>query len=674
MSSRMYGAMLFFAFATPTQWALAGGIDGSTYESLVAPTASPSGRRDAVNIREYLGSCTCTNVDDCASSAANRAKAVGAVLYFPAGTYPLSAWSPPCPLQIVGDGEGKTVLQRPAETSKGTVISSSNCGALDIRELTLDGNKANNSTVGYTIVLDGDWNVTLTNVEIRNSKGAGSALSLRSTRDDSENTRTRLSSLYLHDNDGNGIYIQFHAWNWVIRDSVIRNNGGIGVSVIDYVFPPTSEQFSGCSVVNNDVSYNAGSGISLTSDITGGVASRPSNGLSATVQNCEILGNKVNYNRNYGIIMAGGYRIRIGSNAVAHNGTGRSAEVAGINSALCRECDIHGNTSEYNDYYGIDSGGAVDSTVHDNVITNNGNATVNSGNGINCGACRSVDISNNLIGSNGWANGGAQIHITTYDSGIAGLPLSAQNISVRGNRLICANSNEVGVQVLSDPPDTTIEDNWAQGCTLLNGYVLHVTTPKVHGNRQDNWVNGISFTPTRADVVYPDAVENITLLPVPGNEIKALRPYFYSTNYQTVYAVVVTAGGSGYSSSPNITFTGGGCRREPAGRVFQDNSGHVVGVNLTAYGAGCSAAPSAVITDSSGSGARATAYVLNALPINGRELKVQSAPGLTLREDPKNLNLQGGTSFTVPGGSPILSSFEGRENHWIEIARRALAP
>jgi hypothetical protein len=638
----------------------------------VAPSENSAAKLDSINVRAYLAPCSSSaNVNACATNAANHAKAAGLALYFPAGMYLLSAWAPPCPLAIVGAGQGETIFQRPVSSAE-SVINSTSCGGLRISNLTIDGNKVNNADISYTVVLNGNWNFTFDNVEIKNSKGPGSALTAQSTADDSKNTHSTLSNLYLHDNDGNGVYFQHHAWNWTLRDSVIRNNGGVGVTVIDYVFPPVVGQFSNCAIIDNDISYNTGNGISVTSGITGGTSPKPSNGPFNTVQNCKILGNQVNHNSHYGIIMTGGHNIEIGSNTTTYNGTGTGSVVAGINSALCDGCDVHDNTSNYNAFYGIDAGGAVNTTVRHNVITNNGNSQINNGNGINCGACQSVDIADNLIANNGWTGGGPQIHVTTYDGGVSGFSISAQNVSIRRNRLICANSNEVGVIVLSDPPHMTIEDNWTEGCTTLKGYVLHVTNAQVQRNRQDNWFNGVAFTSSSATVVYPDAVENITVASVSGNKITALWPYFYSTNYQTVYAVVVTGGGSGYSTSPTVSFSGGGCGTEPKGAVFQDNAGHIVGVNLIAFGSGCTYAPTLSFSDSTGSGATATAYVLTSLPINGRMLNVLWPSGLTVTLDPNHFNLLGRASFTVPNRASYLSTFQARDNHWIETGRNTV--
>ncbi len=621
-----------------------------------------------MSIQPYLSKCSRSpTVNLCATNAAAQAKAAGLSLYFPPGIFPLSDWEPPCPLTIFGAGQGKTILQRPAH-SGGVVISVANCGGLGLSNLTIDGNRAENTAVSYTVVLKDSWNSVIERVEIRNSKGPGSALTLQSMADDSKNTRSTFSDLNVHDNDGNGIFFQKHAGNWLIRDSVIRNNGGDGVAVIDYEFPPVAGQFSNCTIVHNRISGNRKSGISLTSGIIGGTSALATNGPFDTVRNCRIADNQLDHNNGYGIIMAGGFGIEIANNSATHNGTGLGSVVAGINSALCTRCNVHDNLAAYNDFYGIDTGGAVETVVHHNTISNNGNATIDNGNGINCGACQHVDITGNVISSNGWSAGGAQIHLTTYDGGTSGFSISARDIKVRENHLVCANSNEVGLLVLSDPPNTTVEDNWAEGCAPFKGYVLHVTRAEVHRNRQDNWSEGTDFTPSISDPVYPDAVENILWPSASRSVVDALRPHFYSTNYHTVYAIVVTERGSDYSTSPTVNFIGG-CEKEPTGSVFQDNAGHVVGVNLTSFGSGCTSPPRVLFADGSGSGAAATPYVLTALPVDGRTLTVLWPPGTTVVNKSNDLSLLGGVSFTVPSNSFSLSTLRGRNGHWTETAR-----
>jgi hypothetical protein len=625
---------------------------------------------NAVDVQGYLVACAgAVNVNACATTAALQAQKLALPLRFPAGTYRLSDWSPPCPLQIVGDGQSRTILERPDHSASGIVIAASHCGGLRMSHLTIDGNRANNATTGYSVVLDGNWHTSLEDVEIENSQGPGSALTLQSTADDLKGTHSRLSGLNVHDNDGNGIYLQRHAWNWTIVNSVLRRNQGDGIDVIDYVFPPATKQFSDCAILNNEISHNGANGVSLTSGIDGGTPARPSNGPFNTVQNCKIAGNRVSFNGAYGIIMSGGYRIELASNKTENNGSHKGSEVAGINAALCEQCDIHDNISDHNDFYGIDVGGAVHTRVRHNLVTDNGNPTIGNGNGISCGACRYVSILDNVIRNNGAGAGGPQIHVTTYDGGVSGFALPAQNITIRGNTLACANSRQIGLLVLSDPQNMIIEDNRTHGCAPMLGYVLHTTAAQLHGNQQDDWVDGAALVAAQGAAVFPDAAEVIAVSPHSGHAVTALQPYFYSTHFHTVYAVVVTAGGSGYSQAPTVSFSGGGCNAEPTGFAFQDNAGHVVGVDLRGYGSGCTSAPRVSFADASGSGASATAYVLNSPPITGRVLKVHLPAGVAVENKPDGLGLLGDKSFVVPTGAGYLSTFEGRNNRWIETSR-----
>jgi hypothetical protein len=86
-----------------------------------------------------------------------------------------------------------------------------------------------------------------------------------------------------------------------------------------------------------------------------------------------------------------------------------------------------------------------------------------------------------------------------------------------------------------------------------------------------------------------------------------------SAAFAQVYAVTVTAGGSGYTSNPTVTATGGACTTEP---TFQATiaSGAVSAVSVTFAGV-CTvagAAPSIAITGGGGTGAAATAIMLQA--------------------------------------------------------------
>ena len=76
---------------------------------------------------------------------------------------------------------------------------------------------------------------------------------------------------------------------------------------------------------------------------------------------------------------------------------------------------------------------------------------------------------------------------------------------------------------------------------------------------------------------------------------------------RTVSAVTVTAGGSGYTSAPTVSFTGGGGTGATATATV--TGGLVTGVNVTNIGSGYTSAPTVAFSGGGGTGAAATAIV-----------------------------------------------------------------
>ncbi len=78
-----------------------------------------------------------------------------------------------------------------------------------------------------------------------------------------------------------------------------------------------------------------------------------------------------------------------------------------------------------------------------------------------------------------------------------------------------------------------------------------------------------------------------------------------------VASVNITNAGSGYTSAPTVTFSGGGCTAEPAA-TSTVAGGQVTGINFTGYtshfqGFGCTSAPTIAFSGGGGTGAAATA-------------------------------------------------------------------
>src|SRR5262249_53445704 len=78
-----------------------------------------------------------------------------------------------------------------------------------------------------------------------------------------------------------------------------------------------------------------------------------------------------------------------------------------------------------------------------------------------------------------------------------------------------------------------------------------------------------------------------------------------------VSAVSVTSRGSGYTSAPTVTLSGGGGSGATATAII--SGGVVTSVRITNGGSGCTSAPTVSFTGGGGSGAAATAVVGGAL-------------------------------------------------------------
>jgi len=86
-----------------------------------------------------------------------------------------------------------------------------------------------------------------------------------------------------------------------------------------------------------------------------------------------------------------------------------------------------------------------------------------------------------------------------------------------------------------------------------------------------------------------------------------------SVSAGTTYAVGyvnMTAGGTGYTSAPTVSFTGGG-GTGAAGTAVGNATGGVAGVNVTNGGSGYTTAPAVGFTGGAGTGAAATAFLTN---------------------------------------------------------------
>ncbi|WP_404291576.1 hypothetical protein ACD578_05465 [Microvirga sp. RSM25] len=83
------------------------------------------------------------------------------------------------------------------------------------------------------------------------------------------------------------------------------------------------------------------------------------------------------------------------------------------------------------------------------------------------------------------------------------------------------------------------------------------------------------------------------------------------------FTLAVTAGGSGYTSAPSVTLTGGGGSGAAAVAVINTTTGAVTNIHILAPGSGYTSPPTVTLTGGGGSGATATASMNAAAPTLG---------------------------------------------------------
>lgn len=162
--------------------------------------------------------------------------------------------------------------------------------------------------------------------------------------------------------------------------------------------------------------------------------------------------------------------------------------------------------------------------------------------------------------------------------------------------------------------------------SMLGGPLIAVVNAQSQAAMSSvNFIKAVGFEPTTVD-----GDGN----PVPGRPIyvsfkypKEIAPFQPASD--VVDLINVTAGGTGYTSEPTVTLTGGAGSGATA--IASVSAGAVSSVTITNPGSGYTAAPTVGFTGGGGTGAAATATVrhTNAVPAQIQEMKLE-VPILTM--------------------------------------------
>jgi parallel beta-helix repeat protein len=551
------------------------------------------------------------STDDTAAftAAGTAAAAAGRAIYIPGGTYIVNNWTPPTNTLVYGDGMHDSILKRPNSAASNASVVNLTATGVTLRDLCVDGNKANQTLGSNNVSITSGYNYQLERVWFKNAKAAsgyGSGLAISSTSDQTNDTVTQVLGCVSSENDGAGVSID-ECWNVTIDGNRATNNGGAGITLVNLDAPiePASQRY--ISIINNVCLDNSASGIAVLGTTTDNIMPVYS---SLQAFNIIVSGNRCRGNAAYGIGLQGQLMECINNQCYENGGT-TSGFYGGIlfnaYSSICSN-----NICNSNAFYGIDAGGSVDSIVCDNICSTNGNATANGGVGINIGGSTDTSCDDNVLINNGALGAGAGIGIqcAAYElsgSG-AGFPYRTSNVSICNNMIVLTVSTQGGVYVKQGGDGLVVQNNSVRGGSANLAFLFETDSIRADNNvRVNDATIGGHAIASAATLVIPDYCDVVSI--TGSTDITGgIRSYSQNLYHEKVAWLEITNGGSGYTSAPTVSFSGGG-GSGAAATAYVGTGGAVTSILMTNHGSGYTSTPTVSFSGGGGSGAAATAQV-----------------------------------------------------------------
>jgi hypothetical protein len=437
----------------------------------------------------------------------------------------------------------------------------------------------------------------------------------------------------------------------------LHDNSVAGVS-IDLVSPTYTAKSRLATVVGNQC-WNNQIGILVGDYATAYATPATITNQTADGMFCVIAANIAHDNTEYGIV-AQGYGLNVQGNLVYNNG-GTNPNNGGI-LANCWASSITSNIVSTHQGFGIDAGAANFTFIADNLVAI-------SRIGINAGGAQEPRITGNsiiaasyygiVIYNNETNVGGSPIGVPSVDvsitentidmpAGGGGILLidGPQNVHVARNNFITTAGADLSLCLLQLTDSVTISDN------LLNGSpTLHYGDPSATTSGRFSGLYSL---------VYPDIIDAISIASA-SQAVQSIRS-LSATNYSGfVTFLKLTAGGSGYTSAPTVTISGGGGSGATA--IAYINNGAVMGFRMTALGSGYTSTPTVTLSGGGGSGATATAFVGVPVP-SARRLRVYCDVAVQWAVSGTNppQTTGSGIAITTPANSEI--EWVGQNRGW----------
>lgn len=622
-------------------------------DGAVARTAQDK-LREVISAADFGVDATGTTNSTAALTSALNA-AAGKVLELPPGTIVVDQVTIPANTTVRGHSGMLSTIRRSATTSLNSLLAVTASG-VTLDSFAVDGNRASNPNAANNILVTGCGQFTLRNVVSRNAKGIsggyGCGVAVVNTTDAANFTYSAISGGEYSDNDGYGAYFNVASYFRVSNGRFVRNALD-GISIVDRTNPatPTARYWS---VNDCTLAFNQGSGIGV--DGFGNEALNPSSQYN-TISDCDI-----HHNAKYGLVYQSS-SCAISGNVIANNGDSDTNGGVLLNAQYT---SFTGNTVVDNAQYGVDAGGCSNVVISGNLVRDNVGPS-GGGAGINIGASTFTNVTGNTLIGNGGAGGGGNIFLHGIDGGtIPAFRTLGGQCNISENLIQLANNNQFGIQVdKGDVRGVHVTGNTVYGglASRAYSYQARFVEAKSNAHYADN-TSPYVILPVASSLVIPD--DGTEVIDVSGTgSINEILTQSMSDYKGKVRAVFMTAFGSGYTTAPTVTFSGGG--GTGAAGVAYVYQGQVRAIHVTNPGSGYTSAPSITLSGSPGAGAAWNVYT--ECPNNfGRVIRIHGQAAGVVVNSVNNIRLGAAGPWTSTG-SNFLTLIGMYNGNWYEHSR-----
>jgi hypothetical protein len=521
-----------------------------------------------------------TAMTACFNASATR----GVACHLGSHTYVVDDIAMPSPLILTGDGpQASRILRLTSSSATGGVLhcfSSADAGCANtwISNLTIDGNKANESTASTVLNIGQYSNVHLRNIIVENSKAIG--IGLDKSVDEAAGASSELINVTARDNNSDGIAVTTKSWHLLAENVVAMSNAGNGMHI--YYTPnvtPVPAQFQYTTIRGGEFSSNGAAGFLARGWIKNYAGGFPIYGPGPEpVTHIIVTGVIARNNNRYGIVVQANEAVISDSVAMDNNLAG---DYGGGFLGPCTNCQWN-NLSSSGGFIGLDVGTSLGVHVRGGTFTGNRF-------GVNIGGSHHSDVR----GATATNNTEVQIHAIAAEGDGDGYGIEGYTTTlvIEGNRMGCGNTGTYGLRVYNGGLNITVTDNHVQGCDIDKAISLEVDSASVDNNtvvlpgvsKLQGTVD-LNVTDQTTTLVIPAWVNSIELLGT--NNFSNVRTYEQAAAGTGIYSVQITTPGRGYANGV-ATATVSGCSVAPTGVVAVNRGGEVTGYRISGHGSGC---------------------------------------------------------------------------------------